>query len=255
MEEDIQNKTVGIITVSKEKVLPEVAVSVSGEKSEADLCKDKKQRPKKPAEKEEKVASIAKEENILSCESGKKEEEKVPKPDVLDVFMQTNVTLQGLFNSYSKIYKSFKESKLTIEKQKAELRLLKTEAKELNDMCDALREREKSCLNKSVFLENKNAEYIEIIKDKDNLIAEKDSTIEALHKELSGRNEMIEVMNRDGSKQADEMKEKLASALVQDYHDYLECMEGEINEELGEMFRIQLGNIFKLLKKEGVPLE
>lgn len=258
MEEDIKKKTEGTTTESKVEVLPEVTVSVVGDKSEAESCKGEKQNSKRSAEKkDEKVAITTKDENILSCDSENKaeEKEKASKPDVLDVFMQTNVTLQGLCNSYSKVYNSFKGSKLTIEKQKAEIRTLKADAKELNEMYEASREREKSSLNKSLYLENKNAEYIEIIKDKSNLIAERDSAIESLHKELLGRDEMIEVMNKDGSKQVNEMKVRLASVLNQDYHDYLECKDGEMTEEFGELFRIQLGNIFNLLKKEGIPLE
>ena len=66
---------------------------------------------------------------------------------------------------------------------------------------------------------------------------------------------MIAILNQDGSKQSEALKNKLSSSLRLDYHDYLECKELEISTELGELFRTQLGNVFDLMKKEGIPLD
>lgn len=240
------------------KIPSEVTTTANNEQAEKTHCLGNSASSENIAEgKNEKEVGSSEEKKIQS-ELEKKEEkkkEKTPKPNICDVFMQANVTLQELCNSYSKIYKSFKESKLTIEKQKAEIKALKDDINDIKEMYEASKEREKSYLNKNLFLENKNSENLEIIRDKNNLIAEKDSEIDGFKKELAGRENMIDIMNRDGSKQVEERMLKLASALNQDYHDYLECKDGEISEELGELFRIQLGNLFDLLKKEGIPLE
>ena len=182
-------------------------------------------------------------------------EEKRNKTDICDTFAQANVTLQNLFNDYSRILKNFKESRNMIEQQKSEIKSLKAEIKELNELLDIERERDQENRAHIFYLETKQTQLFDTIKDKDKTIEEKDNSIDSLNGELESRDQMIAILNQDGSKQSEALKNKLSSSLRLDYHDYLECKELEISTELGELFRTQLGNVFDLLKKEGIPLD
>lgn len=181
-------------------------------------------------------------------------EEPPVKVDVCEAFANANESLQKLCTEYPKILKSFKACKEKVEAQRTEIRSLKTVLKEDEDNLDGYRTRERQLLAQINTLEIKQNELAATIRAKDGTIAEKENEIESLRGDLIGRDSMIEILKRDDSKQSDAFKNKLASSLKLDYQDFLECKDVEISDELGELFRAQIDNIFRLLKKEGVDL-
>ena len=63
--------------------------------------------------------------------------------------------------------------------------------------------------------------------------------------------ELLEIENRLA---IENIYNKLAEKLETDYRDYLDCVKLQMTADLGENMRIQLNNIFKILKDNGINL-
>lgn len=184
----------------------------------------------------------------------KEKKEKAPRVDICDAFMEANTTLQSLCNRYSKILKSFKDAKDKLIELKAENKRIKDESDELKEQLEDIREKERQGRVKIHSLENQIEQHISTIEEKNKVISEKEGIIEDRNSDLEGRDQMIEIMNENTRLKIEEYKRKLASSLKIDYQDYIDCKDCEFSEELGELFRTQLGNLFESLKKEGIPI-
>jgi septal ring factor EnvC (AmiA/AmiB activator) len=80
------------------------------------------------------------------------------------------------------------------------------------------------------------------------------STIEKNKEEIDQRDQMIEALSRDRSKQTYEQANRLASQLKVEYDDFKSAENSEMSTELGENMREQLKNIFDILAKSGITL-
>ena len=254
MQEQIkEKKSKKTVTVTAKRVKEvESKRSQTIEKPDNEIIKpcDEKQ--------EEKVSTNV--DNLAATETRlpdteKEKTEKAPRVDICDAFMEANTTLQSLCNRYSKILKSFKDAKDKLIELKAENKRIKDESDELKEQLEDIREKERQGRVKIHSLENQIEQHISTIEEKNKTISEKEDIIENRNSELEGRDQMIGMMNQNGSIQVEEAKNKLASALKLDYDQYLQCRDMEISAELGELFRTQIGNIFEILIKEGIDLE
>ena len=86
------------------------------------------------------------------------------------------------------------------------------------------------------------------VEQRDAVIAEKDA-------EIAERVKMAEVLNRDRSKQADELLQRLASKIRIEYRDFVDALDVPMSCDLGENLRLQLQSIFDILEKGGMKIK
>ena len=66
---------------------------------------------------------------------------------------------------------------------------------------------------------------------------------------------MLEVLDRDKSRQADESLQRIASKIRIEYRDFMDALDAEMTVDLGENLRYQLISIFDILEKGGMKIK
>lgn len=86
-------------------------------------------------------------------------------------------------------------------------------------------------------------------------VSEKEAVIADKDKEIKERMIMLEVLDRDKSRQADESLQRIASKIRIEYRDFMDALDAEMTVDLGENLRYQLISIFDILEKGGMKIK
>lgn len=158
-------------------------------------------------------------------------------------------------NAFIALLKQFKiESKKILAEQEKNIQILKKEEKEKDSLLQELREKEQKLINRNSNLEKKQEELSQEIKRLNEDIATKGNIISSLQDNNLKKDDLIELLNNEKARDTLEFKNKLASSLRLDYQEFIESQTVEMSEEVGEILKIKLQNIFDTLKKNGVNL-
>ena len=72
---------------------------------------------------------------------------------------------------------------------------------------------------------------------------------------LAQHKEMIELIQKESENDMNVYKNQLAKKLSIEYKDFHSADKIKMSEDLGENFRDQLDNVFKILIKAGIPVD
>lgn len=72
--------------------------------------------------------------------------------------------------------------------------------------------------------------------------------------DLSANRQLIELLEQTGSKQSDETIKRISRKLRIEFADYQDAVSLDMNADLGENMRLQLGSVFQILKENGFEL-
>lgn len=153
-------------------------------------------------------------------------EAKIPKSKISD--------LQALVDHYTKVEMQLKESVYEIAKLEKDIKGLQDEIGQLN--------LEKRSLEREIIdLKGNVVEHQEMIKEKEIEIAERKKFNEAA----------------DALKKNDEegLLRDIANELKAEFSDFKDSENDAMDEQLGEIYREKLRNIFKILAKKGIRME
>lgn len=78
--------------------------------------------------------------------------------------------------------------------------------------------------------------------------------IEQLSADLSANRQMVELLEQTGSKQNDETIKRISRKLKIEFEDYQDAVGLDMDADLGENMRLQLGSVFQILKENGLEL-
>jgi len=150
----------------------------------------------------------------------------------------------------------------TIERYELQGRLLQEQLlrkdREIVELGDKL-SRNESALSKA--LEDGKtlrAKEIQLSRDIDNLkstIADLNKTVMEKEKEIADRSKLADMLSRDTSKQSDAVLKRLSSELASYYEDFVAAKDEPVTEEIGDILKDQLSEIFAILKKNGIGLQ
>lgn len=79
--------------------------------------------------------------------------------------------------------------------------------------------------------------------------------VKELEQENNDLHKFIKIIESGANKEKDEFKNRLRSAIRVEYMDFKDVKDMEMSIDLGENFREQLKNIFRILNKHGIVLE
>lgn len=85
-------------------------------------------------------------------------------------------------------------------------------------------------------------------------IASLKQQIEQLNADLSANRQMVELLEQTGSKQSDETIRRISRKLKIEFEDYQDAIGLDMDADLGENMRLQLGSVFQILKENGFGL-
>jgi hypothetical protein len=76
-----------------------------------------------------------------------------------------------------------------------------------------------------------------------------------LQSEVKDQKQFSDTISRNREKKSEEFLNRLASKLKIDYQDYCDARDLDMTIDLGENMREQLGEIFSILKKNGINFD
>lgn len=79
-------------------------------------------------------------------------------------------------------------------------------------------------------------------------------TIQEKDKEIADRSKLADMLSRDTSKQSDAVLKRLSSELASYYEDFMAAKGEAVTEEIGNILKDQLAEIFEILIKNGIKL-
>lgn len=79
--------------------------------------------------------------------------------------------------------------------------------------------------------------------------------IEQLSIDLSANRQMVELLEQTNSKQSDETIRRISRKLKIEFEDYQDAVGLDMDTDLGENMRLQLGSVFQILKENGFELQ
>ena len=85
-------------------------------------------------------------------------------------------------------------------------------------------------------------------------IADLEGRVSILSADLSANRELVDMLGQDQAKQSDEAMRRVSRKLGIEYQDYKDALDVEMSVDLGENMRLQLGEVFKILKENGFDL-
>lgn len=110
--------------------------------------------------------------------------------------------------------------------------------------------------NKKILkLENKNCLLNSDIMNLKKDIEDRDNQIDCLNKKVTEQKQITSIIEKDESQKVRETYQKIAEMLNYDYSFFKEAKDVEMSNELGEVFKNQLSNIFNVLNQVGINLE
>ena len=110
--------------------------------------------------------------------------------------------------------------------------------------------------NKKILkLENKNCLLNSDIMNLKKDIEDRDNQIDCLNKKVTEQKQITSIIEKDESQKVRETYQKIAEMLNYDYSSFKEAKDVEMSNELGEVFKNQLSNIFNVLNQVGINLE
>ena len=75
-----------------------------------------------------------------------------------------------------------------------------------------------------------------------------------LQSELDANKQLVDLLDQTNAKQSDEAMKRIARKLKVEYQDYQDALEIEMDANLGENMRLQLGSVFQILLDNGFEL-
>lgn len=142
---------------------------------------------------------------------------------------------------------ALKDRDRKIESLKSRIASSESEKARLKDHRDSLKERNaelQAALNKSR----------ETIAGLNVKVASLEQQIAQLSTDLSANRQLIELLEQTGSKQSDETIKRISRKLRIEFADYQDAVSLDMNADLGENMRLQLGSVFQILKENGFEL-
>lgn len=85
-------------------------------------------------------------------------------------------------------------------------------------------------------------------------IAALEDRVSTLSADLSANRELVDMLGQDQTRQNDEAMRRISRKLGIEYQDYRDALDVEMSVDLGENMRLQLGEVFKILKENGFDL-
>lgn len=143
---------------------------------------------------------------------------------------------------------ALKDRDRKIESLKSRIASSESEKARLKDHRDSLKERNaelQAALNKSR----------ETIAGLNVKVASLEQQIAQLSTDLSANRQLIELLEQTGSKQSDETIKRISRKLRIEFADYQDAVSLDMNADLGENMRLQLGSVFQILKENGFELQ
>ena len=85
-------------------------------------------------------------------------------------------------------------------------------------------------------------------------IADLEERVSTLSADLSANRELVDMLGQDQARQSDEAMRRISRKLGIEYQDYKDALDVDMSVDLGENMRLQLGEVFKILKENGFDL-
>lgn len=117
-----------------------------------------------------------------------------------------------------------------------------------------LKDQRNSLKNQNTELQAKLEKLRETISGLNFELSSQKQQIEQLNTDLSENRQMVELLEQTGSKQSDEIIKRISRKLKIEFEDYRGAVDLDMDVDLGENMRLQLGSVFQILKENGFEL-
>lgn len=125
----------------------------------------------------------------------------------------------------------------------------------VNNLKNKLNNKKKVNQQKEIELEEYKEKTHKLTKEKKEIERELEQKKELIKKKNEKINKLLAVNKQKDTASLSQYKNKLAGKLKPDYENIKEISDVEMNEELGEVLRIKINDIYKKLINNGIPLE
>lgn len=157
---------------------------------------------------------------------------------------------------------SLKFVAITIERLESQVKVfdeqLKVKEREVDDLSNRISKKD-SELAKAVEGANAlRAKEVQMSKEIEALKADINGLniiIQEKDREIADRSKLADMLSRDTSKQSDAVLKRLSSELASYYEDFTAAESETVTEEIGNILKDQLAEVFAILKKNGIKLQ
>lgn len=93
------------------------------------------------------------------------------------------------------------------------------------------------------------------LEEKNHELAEKNQQLDRLNETLAGKEQMIELLQREQSRKAEIALNVIAEQLRSEYREFRTALDLPMDVDLGENMRLQLKKLFTILERNGVNFD
>ena len=141
-----------------------------------------------------------------------------------------------------------------IQRQERRIEALRSSSASAAAEVNRLKEDKKSLSEQNSSLLGRLEKAHDTIASQNARIAELEKQLDAASTDLAAHKELVEMLDQDKAKQGDEAMTRISRKLKIEYQDYQDAADMDMSIDLGENMRLQLGEVFKILKENGFEL-
>ena len=141
-----------------------------------------------------------------------------------------------------------------IQRQERRVEALRSANVSATAEASRLKEEKKSLKGRNAVLEERVEKARETITTQNARISELEEKLGAVSADLEAHRELVDMLDQDKTRQGDEAMTRIARKLRVEYQDYQDAVGMDMDVDLGENMRLQLGEVFKILKENGFEL-
>ena len=141
-----------------------------------------------------------------------------------------------------------------IQRQERRVEALRSANVSATAEASRLKEEKKSLKDQNAVLEERVEKARETIATQNARISKLEEKLSVVSADLDAHRELVDMLDQDKARQGDEAMTRIARKLRVEYQDYQDAVGMDMNVDLGENMRLQLGEVFKILKENGFEL-
>lgn len=157
-------------------------------------------------------------------------------------------------SSIDQITTAAKDLNAILREREEEIKTLRSTIASVESEIARLKNREESLKNKNTELQATLDKSRKTVADLNAENASLKQRIERLSNDLSANKQMVEFLEQAGSRQSNETIKRISRKLKIEFDDYRDAIDLDMDADLGENMRLQLGSIFQILKENGFEL-
>lgn len=141
-----------------------------------------------------------------------------------------------------------------VQRQERRIELLRSANSSASAEVGRLKEDKKLLREQNASIEERLEKARETITSQNARITELEELLGKTSADLAAHQELVDMLDQDKTRESDEAMTRVARKLKIEYQDYQDAVDMDMSVDLGENMRLQLGEVFRILKESGFAL-